>query len=159
MVWTIFGYPYENASDMTDTSIFQPVVIPDNIIVKGFRTWIAYQGDPTYTDINMKIYSNLAGSPAKLLHTSTDSRTKAEIQLVEDHGIKEIYFTFDDINLRSGDTYHVVLNGTGYSPTASSFLIWRAAWPDPVYTTNYTPTTSNLTLSPKFLSAFIAADL
>lgn len=162
MGWTVYGDPYESGSELTDQSKFQPVIMPDNTIIKGVRTWVIVVDDPTFTDLSMQIYSNRDDggdpSPGKLLHTSTDVRTKAQI-LTDNSANKEIYFSFDDVNLKGGDTYNFVLTGTGYSPTASSYLAWRIAWPDPVYTTNYTPTVENLSRAPKFISTIIGGVL
>lgn len=163
MVWTVYGSIYENGSDLTDTTLFQPVKFPENTIVKGVRTWIILASDPTFTDLNMKVYSNREDSgdpaPGVLLHTSTDTRLKSEILTTEDNGVREIYFTFNDINLKANDTYHFVINGTGYSPTSSSFIAWRIAWPDPVYTANYTPTANNISIAPYMITTFIGGDL
>lgn len=159
MAWRVFGTVYESSGALTDQSQYQPVIFPKNSILIGCRTWIILVGDPTFTNLSMQIYSNRAGSPGKLLETSTDTRTKAEILLVDDHAVKEIYFTFDDFSVKSNETYNFVLTGSGYTYGASSYLAWRVAWPDPVYTENYTPTTSNLGVAPKFISTFIAGDL
>lgn len=163
MVWTVYGDQYENASDLTDQSKFQPVIMPSNSIVIGCRTWVILVDDPTLTSLSMEIYSNRPdGSgdpqPGVLLHTSTNVQTKANI-LTDNSGNKEIFFNFNQVNLKGGDTYNFVLTGAGYSPTASSFIAWRIAWPDPVYTTNYTPTVENLGRAPKFISTVVAGEL
>lgn len=162
MVWTVYGDIYESAGDLTDQSKFQPIIMPDNTIIVGVRTWVLFIDDPTFTNLSMEIYSNRTDSgsdaPGKLLHTSTDQRTKSEI-FTDNSANKEIYFTFNNVNLRGGDTYNFVLTGTGYSPTSSSFIAWRLAWPDPVYTENYTPTVENLNRAPKFISTIIGGVL
>jgi hypothetical protein len=125
-------------------------------ILKAVRTWIVVFNDPTFTDLNCKIYSDeirsIGGTktghtPVKLLHTSTDSRTKAEIHTL-DHGVKEVYFTFNEVPLQANTWYNLVINGTGYSPTSGSYLAWRHAYPDPVLATDHVAAVETINGSP-----------
>ena len=147
MAWTVYGTVYESASDLTDTTLSQPVKPKTNLLLRGVRTWIIFVDDPVITSFNMKIYSSDNNTPKKLLYTSTDSRTKAEL-LSDNSGVKETYFTFNDVPLNGETTYHFVLNGVGYTPTSSSYVAWRRGWPDPVYQAGFTPNKFNLGGSP-----------
>lgn len=150
MGWTVWGDVFESGQ-LSDTSMFCSVSFGENIILRAMRTWVIAYNDPTFTDLSMKIYSNepVGGynTPKKLLYTSTDVRTKAEILTLE-NGVKEIYFTFDDEPINGNDIYNVVLSGSGYVPTGSSYLAWMKAWPDPVYASGFTPTYENLMVAP-----------
>jgi len=150
MTWRIWCRPWDSGQ-LANTDIFQPVTPKKNIILIGCRTWIVAISDPTFTDLNMKIYSNddnaAVDTPLELLATSTNSQAKADI-ITLDHGVKEIYFNFDNVSLQENTKYNFVMNGTGYVPTSSSFLCWRKAYPDPVYTAGYTPTKESLGVAP-----------
>lgn len=160
MGWKVYGKEML-AGELTGSGVSQ-VVIPDiDTILIGVRLWLIFVGDPVLADLNLKIYGNdsIDDTASSLLHTSSDTRTKAEIITLA-NGVKEIYFTFNEVNLNQGDKYHFVLNGTGYVPVVgSSYVAWRVAWPDPVYRNNYTPTSVNLTTAPFFISSLIGADL
>lgn len=156
MAWRVFGEWYSTAA-MSDTSISQPVIFNDNLVLRSCRIWIIAYNDPSFTSLSMKIYSDNSGSPKKLLHTSTNSPTKAEI-ITSTNGIKEIYFEFNYPVFKSTDTYQFVLNATGYTGTSSSHLAWRKAWPDPVYRTNVTSTYPKLGVAP-YAITFVGADL
>lgn len=134
--WRVWGESFSDASDLTSTRVFQPVRFNKNVILKGVRTWVVVYNNPTFTNLNMKIYSNDAQqssyTPKEVVSTSNDVRTKSEIHTLS-NAVKEIYFTFDDIPLNGEDFYNFVINGTGYSPTSSSYLAWMKGFPDPVY--------------------------
>lgn len=146
----VFGDNFE-ASDFSSAAKFQTIKFNKNVIVRAFRTWIIVYNDPVFTNLNMKIYSNdvVSGdnTPKLLLHTSTDVRTKAEIHTLA-NGIKEIYFTFADINFQANTLYNVVINGTGYAPTLTSYLNWMHGFPDPVCDTDYIAAMETLSFSP-----------
>jgi len=148
--WTVWGDDWESG-ELASTAKYQPIRFNGNYIVRSIRTWIIVINDPVFTNMNMKIYSNEVVSgddtPKKLLHTSTDVRTKAEIHTLP-HAVKEIYFTFDDIPVQEGTFYNVVINGFGYVPTVSSYLAWMKGFPDPVYSNNYTPALETITKAP-----------
>lgn len=159
MTWTVYGKTWE-AGELTGTAMSQAVILPNNTILKGIRTWIIGYNDPDFDTLNCKIYGNDASddSPSKLLFTSSDSRTKAEIQITDVNWHKEIYFTFSDVVLKGGDTYHFAINSPTYNYSSSSFLSWRIAWPDPVYIENWTPTLVNSNRAPFFISSFVGAN-
>lgn len=150
MAWTVWGDDWESGQ-LSNTEKFQTMKFNKNTVLRAIRTWVIVINDPVFTDLNMKIYSNeiVSGdnTPVKLLHTSTDSRTKAEVHTLE-HGVKEIYFTFNDVPLQSETFYNFVINGTGYVPTGSSYLAWMKAFPDPVYSNNFTPSLETLNIAP-----------
>lgn len=148
--WSVWADSWESG-ELANTSKFQSIKFNGNYIVKAFRTWIVVVDDPVFTSLSMKIYSNEVVSSKntvkKLLHTSTDVRTKAEIHTLE-NGVKEIYFTFNDIPVQENTFYNVVINGVGYLPTSGSYLAWMKAFPDPIYGNNYTPALETINLAP-----------
>jgi hypothetical protein len=151
-----------DSGQLSNADIFQPFYPRKNMMLKAVRTWIFAKSDPTYTSLNMKLYSNDDSSgddvPKAVIATSTNVVTKAQIQPTQPHAISEVYFEFDDIPLQSDTKYNLVINGTGYSPTSSSFLGWRKAYPDPIYRTGYTPTKENLGIAPYEIS-IVGAEL
>lgn len=154
MGWTVWGDPWLTTAQMTDTTLFQTVQMNSDVILRAVRTWIIYVANPTYTSLSMKIYSNevVSGNntPRKLLHTSTDVRTPAEIKGATDlaNGVREIYFNFDDVNLRGADKYNFVINASGYTPSGNSHLAWMKGFPDPVNATGYTPALQKIGIAP-----------
>lgn len=148
--WTVYGDPWESG-ELANTNKFQTIKYKDNIILKAIRTWVIVVNDPTFTNLTMKIYSNTVVSsdntPVKLLYTSTNTLTKSEIITLA-NGVKEIYFTFDDVPMQEETLYNLVINGAGYVYSSSSHLAWMKAWPDPVYTAGYTPTSESLAVAP-----------
>lgn len=145
MSWTVWADVYDSA---LGTSIYARFSPGKNIYLRGMRATIISVGSPTYTSLNAKLYSDASNqTPGILIATSTDSRTKAELQSL-DHAIIQTYFTFDDVPLQEHDNYHLVIDGVGYSPTASSYLGWRKAWPDPIYSGSFTASSSNIDIAP-----------
>jgi len=142
MTWSVYGKPYAADSDLTDTSIFQPLKFDYPVVLKAVRVWLIVMGSPTFTSLSMKIYTDDAEqatrTPNVLLHTSTNSPTKAEL-ITLNHGIKETYFEFSNPNLAAETYYNFVINASGYSGASdSSHLAWRIDWPDPIYTDGVT---------------------
>jgi len=157
MTWRIWLRPWDSGQ-LSNTDIFQPVTFKRNMMLLAARTWIFGISDPTFTSLNMKIYSDENDTPKKLLATSTNSPLKSEIFTTYGNGIKEIFFEFNNFNVQSETLYNIVINGIGYSPTSSSFLGWRKAYPDPIYRAGYTPTKENLGVAPYEIS-FVGTDL
>lgn len=159
MAWKVWGDRYETG-ELGDTGRDQPVIFNKDVVLLAVRTWIIVYNDPTFTSLNMKIYSDRAGVQGQLLHTSDNSFTKAEI-LTEDNGVREIYFEFNaptGATLKGTDTYRFSLDGSGYVGTTGSHIAWRTAFPDPVYDTNITNDTSQLLVFPAALT-FVGAEL
>jgi len=150
MGWKVFGREFLSG-ELANTNKFQSMKMKRNLILRAVRTWVILNNDPTFTNLNMKIYSNEvisgANTPVKLLHTSTNVQAKEDI-LSLNSGCKEIWFEFDDIPLHSETIYNFVLNGTGYVFSSNSHIAWRCAWPDPVYQAGFTPDAVNLGESP-----------
>ena len=141
MAWRVWAEML-TTSDMTGTRVFHPYKPTNSIILKGCKIWVLASNDPTFTSLNMKIYSSNADSePGKLLYTSSNSVAKASILTTENHGMANIFFEFLDdggntvpgVPLRGGTTYNFVLNATGASGfnSTDTFIAWKTAWPDP----------------------------
>lgn len=136
MGWRVYADSYDTTGEITDASKYSPIIPSRNIILLAVRTWVVFVGDPVYTSLSMKIYSNDENDmPLKLLHTSTDVRLPTELDPNSDgNGCREVYFTFAKVPLKAGDRYNFVLNASGYnSPSAESHIAWRKGFPDPVY--------------------------
>lgn len=157
MGWRVFGEPFATADLASGLRVFQPVIFNKNIVLKACRAWFIVYNNPTFTDLSMAIYSNSAGAPKKLLHTSTNAITKATMCTLT-NGVKEVYFEFNYPVFNSTDTYHFVPRATGYTGSDSSHLAWRAGFPDPVYRTNVDSSYTKLGVSPYCLY-FIGDDL
>lgn len=158
MAWTVWGKNFDTG-ELSNTNLFCTFRMNSDTILKAVRTWFIVYNDPVFTNLNCKIYSDEVRSgshtPVKLLHTSTDVRTKAELHTLP-YGVKETYFTFDEIPLQGDTWYNLVINGTGYTPTSTSYLAWMHSYPDPVLT-GYTPALETINLSP-FAIYFIGGE-
>jgi len=149
MGWKVFGWGY-STSELTDKSVFQPIKFNKNILLRAIRTWIIVYNDPDFTSLNLKLYSDNTdeGShePIKLLATS-ESKTKADIITLE-NGVREVAFIFDDYPINKDTYYNLVLNGAGYTGSSNECLAWRKGFPDPVYSSGYTPAIETVNKSP-----------
>lgn len=121
------------SSDMSGVSKFVTFKPNKNVLLRAARTTFVIYNDPVFTSLNAKIYSvgedNL---PKVLLYSSTDNRTKAQIHTLP-NGVKSTYFTFEDVPLQANTYYNLVINGSGYLPTANSYVAWKIDFPDPIY--------------------------
>lgn len=133
MTYRIWADDFSSA-DMTGVTKFVTFKPNKNIALRAVRAKFVVYSDPVFTDIHARIYSANASdnTPGVLLYTSSDVRTKAEVHTLA-NGVKETYFTFADVPLQADTYYNVVINGTGYIPTANSYLAWCLAFPDPIY--------------------------
>jgi len=160
MTWRIWAQEWQSG-ELSDTSKFFTFKMPSAKILLGIRTWIVVYNDPTFTDLNAKLYSDeiIGGlhTPKALIASSTKSITKAEV-LTLDNGVREIPFTFDYIPLNADTFYNLVINGAGYSYSAGSHLAWRVSYPNPVYTDGITVVPESLSKMPFFVSSIIAGD-
>jgi hypothetical protein len=152
MGWKVWADDWASG-ELSNTDRFQTVRVNSNdVILRYVRTWVVIINDPVFTDLHMLLYSNEVVSgdntPKKLIARSlTPDLTKSNIHTL-DHGVKEIWFKFDEIPLQKDTWYNFVINGTGYVPTASSYLCWMKAFPDPVYSTNLTLSLERLPYAP-----------
>ncbi len=153
MTWTVYADPFSDA-DMSGTSRFSPFKPDRNITLRAVRTWFVLYGDPTFTSLTAKIYTDpftsSVHSIGDLVATSTNTITKADLLTVDgtsyDNGVRETYFEFDPFDLDGGDWYALVVNATGYTFSDSSHVAWMKAI-DPVMS-GYTPSLTGLGLAP-----------
>lgn len=141
MGWRVWGDDFKS-DDFSNPNKFQTFRPNKDIILENVRTWFIFINDPIFTDINLKIYSNEVrngdNTPVELIATSI-SKPKSELITLE-NGVKETGFEFaNPISLGENTWYNVVINGSGYLPTDTSYICWMKAFPDPVYTNNFTP--------------------
>ena len=151
MAWTVWAQPF-GSGELSDTTYYQAFRPNSDFILKAMRTWFVVYNDPVFTDLNAKIYGTNTQDesvwpPTKLIATS-DSRTKAQIH-TQDYGVRETWFEWSPtVDLEANTWYAIVINGTGYTPTSSSYLAWKHSYPDPVLSTNYTANLITVNKSP-----------
>lgn len=153
----LYGEVFTTSDWSTTPRVFQPVSFTANTILIAARSWFIFYNDPAFTNLTMEVWTNNAGEPGVLLATSTNTWTKAEL-ITEDHGFKEIYFKFDQLNMRAGDTYHFCPKLSGYTGTTSTHVAWKKAFPDPVLSSGLTVTFESLGGSP-YAIYFIGGEL
>ena len=147
-----YGDPFETAQ-MANTSMSVRFKPGNEMILRGLRTWLIFNNyTGSFTALTGKIYSDRATLPGALIANSTNTFNRADITILNS-GVKEIYFTFSNLSLRSNVYYHLVLNCSNYTATASDHIAWRRAWPDPVYRDGWTQSFESLGVAPYFLTA------
>lgn len=142
MTWRIIGIPIDTADAAPSVpTIYQTFTLDSDEGNKLLRHAIAgiIAHNPTFTAITMKIWADSAGSPSKLIATSTNSKVRSDLLAgAQNYGVCWAKFTFNDLPLKAGATYHLSLNVTGYTYGASTHLAWRKSYPDPQYRTGLT---------------------
>lgn len=148
MGWRVFGERFETADFSGSPRVYQKITFNSDIVLLAIRTSFIVYNDPTFTALSLKIYSNNAGAPGKLLHTSTNTVSKTSLCTLE-NGVKECYFEFTNKPMFKGlDSYILVPACTGYTGDEDEHLAWMRAFPDGVYDTNVDQTFENLCLRP-----------
>ena len=138
-----------STAQATNSSVYQKFVPTDSMILRAIRVSLIQNNDPTYTSASLKIYSNRNGSPGALIATSTNSPTKAQLFSGANSGITDACFIFDDVSLRGGETYHVVVNLAGYTGSDSSHIAWKNTFPSAVYRSTVDTSFTGMHLSPR----------
>lgn len=157
-MWLVWGERFETADLSSNQRVFQPVTFNKNIVLKACKTWFIINGNPTYTNVYMEIWSNENNAPKRLLYTSSNVVTKTTL-CDENNGVREAYFDFDMLpTFQENDIYHFVPRATGYTGAQASHLAWKKSYPDPVYKTGIDSSYTSLLISPYDIY-FIGADL
>ncbi len=139
MGWRVWGRSFYT-SDFSGAPVVHQPFIPRNdgidFVLKAMRTWFIVYNNPTYTSIEMRIYSNNGGAPGKLIATSSNVQLKADLCTL-DNGAKETWFHWSNpVALDKDETYHFVPWINGYTGDGNSHLSWKRDFPDPVNLTN-----------------------
>lgn len=162
-VWQVYTDTFATGELLTPSK-YQAMIPEDNIMVTAIRTWVTYSGLITLENLRLNIYSKDVqnDAPSTLLHTSTTGFDLSDIKETYDYGVKGLGFSFDNVRLRGGDTYYLVLSAGQYiAPTTDDRLGWVKAWPDPNidYTQTYTVNGSNFNTAPFRISGVLGAKI
>lgn len=122
-------------TDGSTLRVTQRIIARKNFILKAIRVGMVAVGDPTFTDISYSICADRGNMPAGYIADSTNVRTKVSM-MTQPHGVYFFHMAFDNILLRKDQQYHFVPFVSAYAPSDTSLLLWKAAWPDPVYKDN-----------------------
>lgn len=124
-------------ADASNLRVFQPVVSDSSISFIANRTWFIFYNNPVFTSMSMDIYTNSPDdTPEALYASSSNSWLKADI-LTAANAAKSMNFNFDNLNLKAGERYHLLVRIAGYTGTNSSHIAWYKNF-DPVYNTPLT---------------------
>lgn len=129
MTWSVYGKPYYNDSDMTDTSIYQRVSFREAKTIRAMLVDLIFYNDPTFTDLTLKIYGV---GPSGLIYTSSP-RIKTALGISEPYAVSQVYFEFNDVALAAETEYDFVLNASGYTGNGEGkHIAWKTSFPDPI---------------------------
>lgn len=133
MGWRNLVKPLSTA-DVVGNLVSQRFRHPDqSLVVHGVHLGFAGYGNPAFDDLKLRIYSDRAGSPGKLIAESDTVYGKAAITTLANF-LKFAGFVFDaGVQLQGGEWYHLVLVPSAYTGIDASFLAWRYSYPDPQY--------------------------
>ena len=142
MAWTNLVKPLSTA-DVAGTVVSQRFRHPTlAMCVSGVIPGIIGFGNPAFGNLKMRIYSDRAGSPGKLIAESTNQWDKADVHTLA-HFIKFAGFEFDNVQLQAGVWYHLVLLPSAYTGVDASYIGWRYSYPKPQYPINIDEDTPN----------------
>ncbi len=157
MSFTLYGKRLTNSHFSGAPVVFQPFTLPNITRLKAVRSWFIAYNNPTFTQLEMRIYANNLGMPTDLLHTFDKVWTLSEITSSA-YAAKELYFDFTTpIWLRSGTLYHLVPWVTGASFSVGSHLSWVKGFPDPNMGTSLDVGNQNIAQLPAY-AAFIGGE-
>jgi hypothetical protein len=155
----VYGEKFDTSdAALTIPRIYQKTRINKDFVLKALRTHIVIYGSPVFTQLEMRIYSDKAGSPLRLIHTFDKIWTLAELSALP-YAYKEIYFDFSTSRFLKGlDYYHFALWPTGYTGTSESHIAWVRGYPDPNNTIDVTLSPSKISTVP-FYMGFIGGEV
>lgn len=138
--------------EASNKSLFQTFTMIENTMVNTILAGLVFYNDPDFTNIVMKVYSNLDGAPDQLIMTSNNQFISHEIYPEGYLGAsKVIGFDFDPHPFQISQPYHAVINITGYTYSDNKHIAWRHSWPDPVYQRNLVQSTKRLLNYPRHI--------
>lgn len=111
---------------------FNSEALSSDYLLKAVTLGVIFYNDPAFTNVYVELWSDRSGSPQKLISTS-DTFSKAECLVVENHAFRTLGFSFDGIPLRAQTPYHIVLRASGYTGTDASHIAVKLSYPDPQY--------------------------
>lgn len=145
MSWKVWGKFYE-VNELSDTSVFEDVLINQKTVLLGARVWVILIGAVTFSNLRMKIFDD-----GILLAESLNSYSHSDIKSL-DSAVREIYFDFDKVDLKDNFPYRFVMNADGYSPFLETGFAWRIDFPNPVYVPLVTNNSKNIAKFPLSLT-------
>lgn len=155
MSWRIIAERFDTA-DFSGSPVHSArAVFTYDTALKAVRTWVVFFNTPSFSSLEMRIYSNASNATSQLLHTFTKTWTLAEIT-DQPYAVQEIYFdTTYAFPLIGGETYHFVLWANGYTGNSTTHIGWVKAVADSIYS-GWTPDMVGLGVAP-YKIAYIGA--
>jgi hypothetical protein len=158
MAWRVFGERFDTADFSGTPRVFQPVTFHRELELKAIRTWLIYYNSPTFTNLSLRIYSDIGGSLGQLIATANTVWTGTQISSLA-NACKEVYFEFTNApSFKAEDDYNISLWATGYTGDDTAHLAWVRSVPDPVNPLNVTVSLEKAAVLP-FKLGFIGREL
>lgn len=134
MGWRMIGRQFNTADVAGVPSVTQRFRHPlKSVLMRGAQLGVILCNDPDFATLTARIYADRGGSPGKLIASSSNSWSKAQVLVAQNNGIKFCGFTFPFVNLMAGEWYHLALIPTAYTGDYDSHVGWRISYPDPQY--------------------------
>lgn len=136
--WKMIGRPLSTA-DMAAAIpvVTQRIQLPTTkpkMLLQGAGLGVIFH-DSIFTALTLELWADRAGSPSKLITTSTNQWTKAQVdaQFPLDYKCVFMGFEFTPVPLVRGIDYHLALRASGYTGNTDNHIAWRHQYPDPAY--------------------------
>lgn len=136
--WNMVGKPISTA-EMASTipAISQRFRLPStkaHSLLQGVGLGVIIH-NATYDAISLELWSDRAGSPSKLIATSVNSWTKAEVDayLPLEYKFISMGFEFTPISLRKSVWYHLAIRASTYTGNTANHIAWKHSYPDIAY--------------------------
>jgi hypothetical protein len=153
-MWVAYGEKLNETITDGSFDVAQSAIFNKNIALEACKTWLVFYGNPTFTDLKMRVYNQ----NDVLVYESSNAMTKLEVLPENTNAYREIYFKFDKANFKSNDTYKFRLVANGYTYSDASHISWSHNYPDPVYRTNVNASYESLLVSPYYIY-FIGSEI
>lgn len=137
-IWNMVGKPIltaENSATIPGVSQrFRLPATKPNSLFQG-AVCAAIFHDSIFDALSLELWSDRDGAPSKLIATSTNSWSKAQVdaQFTLDYKCVWLGFEFVPIPVRRLVWYHLALRATTYTGDATNHIAWRHSYPDAQY--------------------------
>jgi hypothetical protein len=140
MGWRVWGRDYQ------PSQLTQRLSLPIDTSLIGARVWVILFNSPVFNSVELQILSGNA-----VIAESTNTYTKTQISTFT-HAAREIYFDFNNVNLKKNFEYGFRINLNGYLFVPGRMFSWMIDFPRPAYDPTFVPSLVKLSSAPLTLT-------